>query len=299
MFVIKSIIDNLVNLHWVTNPEWWSAIGTVGVTAIAIGISFWSVHIGKENKKNDSLRYVFQLLDDNGHRNARRRIINLDGEDLDYRKEKILRLLGLNDDEIKRKEAICKESQEIVKADFDQIGTLLKNKEIPKDEFIKIYWHDVLKCWQVLDNDIKGLRETLNDDTYMENFQYLEKIAREYAKKKKKLDLEDIKKLIQKDITVYPNLNFDKPYVKEVRVESDEYLKENTVNNNTIYLVDEDNNKIPSSSLTIEYDPRNRYIDLKNITNPSGRKGYVYLSTCIKDKFDKPLKKPKRSDFTF
>ena len=95
MFVIKSIIDNLVNLHWVTNPEWWSAIGTVGVTAIAIGISFWSVHIGKENKKNDSLRYVFQLLDDNGHRNARRRIINLDGEDLDYRKEKILRLLGL------------------------------------------------------------------------------------------------------------------------------------------------------------------------------------------------------------
>jgi hypothetical protein len=146
--------------------------------------------------------------------------------------------LGLNDDEIKRKEAICKESQEIVKTDFDQIGTLLKNKEIPKGEFIKIYWHDVLKCWQVLDNDIKGLRETLNDDTYMENFQYLEKIAREYAKKKKKLDLEDIKKLIQKDITVYPTLNFDKPYVKEVRVESDEYLKENTVNNNTIYLVD-------------------------------------------------------------
>ena len=54
--------------------------------------------------------------------------------------------MGVEKDDLLRKEAILKESKEIVKADFDQIGSLLKNNEISKDEFIKIYWHEVLKC---------------------------------------------------------------------------------------------------------------------------------------------------------
>ncbi len=78
----------------------------------------YSIHSGQQNKKYEGLRYVYELLDDNGHRNARRRIINLYGEEKEHRKRRILRLMGLEEEEIQRKEAILKESREIVKAAF-------------------------------------------------------------------------------------------------------------------------------------------------------------------------------------
>jgi hypothetical protein len=156
--VFESILGNILNFKWITDPNWITAIGTIGSTLGAVAIAAYSFYLGRENEKNQGLRYVFQLLDDNGHRNARRIIVNLYGEEDEYRKEKILRLMGLKDEDIQRKEAILKESQEIVKADFDQIGSLIKNKEIPKNVFLKIYWYEVLKCWQVLDKDIKKFK---------------------------------------------------------------------------------------------------------------------------------------------
>ncbi len=67
---------------------------------------------------------------------------------------------------------IHKESAEIVKADFDQIGSLVENKAVHKDEFLKIYWLEVLKSWKVLFKDeIENIRAM--DRDYMRKFETL------------------------------------------------------------------------------------------------------------------------------
>ena len=296
---IEIILGNLLNFEWVTNPNWVSALGTIGATIGAVGIAAYSIRIGQQNKKNEGLRYVFELLDDNGHRNARRRIVNLHGEEEDeYRKEKILRLMGLSDEEIQRKEAILKESQEIVKADFDQIGSLIKNKEIPKKVFLKIYWHEVLKCWQVLHKEVKKIQNDLNDDKYMENFKHLNDIATKYAKHKNKI--KDFTKLVSKDIRVYPLLTFDGyyPSTKEILIASDGDLDNETINHDTVYLVDQNNEKV-SSKIEINYNYDNKWIIIKINEKPNDKKCYVYLTTDIKDRYGISLNKSIKSNFTF
>jgi hypothetical protein len=293
----ESILSNILNFEWITDPNWITAIGTIGSTLGAVIIAAYSFYLGRENEKNQGLRYVFQLLDDNGHRNARRRIVNLYGEEDEYRKEKILKLMGVKDEDIKRKEAILKESQEIVKADFDQIGSLIKNKEIPKNLFIKIYWHEVLKCWQVLDKDIKKIQRDLNDEKYMENFKHLNDIATKYAKRKKKI--KDFNKLVHKDIRVYPLLtdNYN-PSTGEILIKSDEELDAETINRNTIYLVDDNNEKVPSK-IDVEYKHENKWIIIRINEKPNDKKCHVYLTTDIKDRYGVSLNKSIKSDFTF
>ena len=295
--LFEAVLSNILNFEWITDPNWITAIGTIGSTLGAVIIAAYSFYLGRENEKNQGLRYVFQLLDDNSHRNARRRIVNLYGEEDEYRKEKIFKLMGLSEDEIQRKEAILKESQEIVKADFDQIGSLIKNKEIPKNVFIKIYWHEVLKCWQVLDKDIKKIQNDLNDEKYMENFKHLNDIATKYAKHKKKIKI--FTQLVHKDIRVYPLLTDDYyPSTGEILVKSDEDLDIETVNHNTIYLVDDNNEKVPSK-IDIEYKHENKWIIIRINEKPNDKKCHVYLTMDIKDRYGISLNKSIKSDFTF
>jgi hypothetical protein len=293
-----SIFSNILNFEWITDPIWITAIGTIGSTLGAVIIAAYSFYIGRENEKNQGLRYVFQLLDDNGHRNARRRIVNLYGEEDEYQKEKILRLMGLSENAIRRKEAILKESQEIVKADFDQIGSLIKNKEIPKNVFIKIYWHEVLKCWQVLDKDIKKIQSDLNDEKYMENFKHLNNLATKYVKRKKKI--KDFTKLVHKDIRVYPLLTINEydSYTREILIESDEDLNTDTVNHNTIYLVDDNNEKVPSK-IEIDYKDENKWIIIRINEKPNDKKCYLYLTKDIRDRYGISLNKPIKSNLPF
>lgn len=295
---METILGNFLRFEWLTNPDWISAIGTIGATLGAVGIAAYSIRIGQQNKKYEGLRYVFELLDDNGHRNARRRIVNLYGEDIEYRKEKILRLMGLDEDGIKRKEAILKESKEIVKADFEQIGSLLKNNEIPKDEFIKIYWHEVLKCWQVLNKDIQEIRNSLKSESYMQNFEELNKLAIEYAKRKK--NVKDVTQLVHKDIIVYPQLNkYDyTTHPLQVSYRSDEILNSETLNNDTIYLIDENKHKITHSKLKIDYNVKLRLIIVSIIEKPKDKRCYLFFSTNIHDIYGIPLKEPQKTDHT-
>lgn len=278
-------------------PDWISAIGTLAATFAAVGIAVYTFRIGQHNKKNEGLRYVFELLDDNGHRNARRRIINLYDEKDEKRQEKILRLMGVKEEDIKRKEAILIESQEIVKADFDEIGSLLKNNEIPQDEFIKIYWRDILKCWQVLQENIKKIQKTI-DKNYMENFQKLKDIATEYAKHN--MEIKDFTHLVHKDIIVYPELKKSdyNPTLHEISYQSDEILNKETLNDDTIYLRDENDAQITDSRITIEYNDKLRLIIVTIIEKPSNKRCYLFLSTGIKDIYGNPLKEPLLTDHT-
>jgi len=270
-------------------PNWISAIGTIAATFSAVIIAAYTFRIGQHNKKNEVLRYVFELLDDNGHRNARRRIINLYREKDENRIKKILRLMGVKEEDLDRKESILIESQEIVKADFEEIGTLVKNNEIPKDEFIKIYWRDIIKCWQVLEEKIKIIQETV-DMSYMKNFEYLQEEATEYANNI--LNIQDISQLIKKDIIVYPKVEKKdyNPSLREISFLSDEHLDRETLNDDTIYLRDENEVKIIDSQINIAYNDKLKLIIIKILEKPQAKRCYIFLSKGIKDIYGNPLK---------
>jgi hypothetical protein len=133
-----------INQPWWTSPDWLTAIGTVGTVIIASIVAIASYNTTRKSEQSRALTDVFRLLDDNAHRNARRRIVNLYGEKDERRIKKILAIMGLKKDDIGREDAIYRESKEIVKADFNEIGSLLENKLILRNEFLKIYWLDLL-----------------------------------------------------------------------------------------------------------------------------------------------------------
>ena len=294
----KSPINpTLTDEPWYRSPEWVTAIGTIGSTMGAVGIAAYSFKVGRGNEKKQGLRYVFQLLDDNAHRNARRRIVNLYNETIDKRRERILRLMGVRPEDILRKDALMKESEEIVKADFDQIGALITNKEIPEMDFIVIYWHEILRCWLVLENDIKNIRTSLNDNEYMKNFEKLKLIAEKYSKNK--INQDDFSNIIKKDIIVPPNgLNWDRqwdedetPRIPIFIGHFDVNLDTTTLIQNNIYITDEKGNKIDEIQAEIDYrTPKSITIKIKG-KKQDANKHYLFLSRNIKDINGIPLEK--------
>ena len=291
-------IESLSEWFSAIGPEWLSAIGTVAATVAAVGIAAYTFHIGQHNKKYEGLRYVFELLDDNGHRNARRRIINLYRENEEDRIIKILRLMGVKQEDIDRKETIIIESEEIVKADFEEVGSLLINGEIPHDDFIKIYWRDIYKCWEVLENKIKEIQEK-TDTSYMKNFEYLKREAIKYATKN--LNVQDFRQLVKKDINVHPELkekDYD-PNSRQISFQSDEQLNDDTLNPNNIYLMDENGNQISEPQVDIKYNNSFRLVIVEIPPTPPDKKCYLFFSKNIKDIHGNSLKKDIQTDRTF
>ena len=88
--------------------------------------------------------------------------------------------MGVKEEDLERMDAIQKESAEIVKADFDEIGSLIENKSVPGKEFLKRYWLEVLKSWTVLCDEIQKIRQI--DPNYMENFGKVKRRAEGYRK---------------------------------------------------------------------------------------------------------------------
>jgi hypothetical protein len=164
------------------NPtDWITAIGTIFSAIVALGIALFSFYLTRRNEQKHNLAYVFRLLNDNAHRNARRRIYNLYGEKDHRRQKKILRVMGVKNEDLERTDAIQQESSEIVKADFNEIGSLIENKSVPEKEFLKMYWLEVLKSWTVLCDEIQKIRQI--DLNYMENFTKLKCRAEIYRKR--------------------------------------------------------------------------------------------------------------------
>src|SRR5215467_13606817 len=97
-------------------PDWLTAFGTISSAIAAVGIAGYSFYLTRRNEEKHNLSYAFRLLNDNAHRNARRRIYNLSGE-CDHRmQKKILRVMGVKKEDLERIDAIHTESREIVKA---------------------------------------------------------------------------------------------------------------------------------------------------------------------------------------
>lgn len=185
---------------WWQNESVTEWITAVGVPA-AIGFSAYTIKRAKNSEKHQRLTHIFTMLDDNAHRNARRRIYNHYNEDAHERKQKVLLEMGSKKEDLDRVNAIHRESMEIVKADFNQIGYMVENDAILKNDFLKIYWYEVLKSWYVLYwPDINKTRSDLKDDNYMYGFERLKDLALNY-RIKNNLEFGPIK-----DVIIYPSV---------------------------------------------------------------------------------------------
>ena len=70
-----------------------------------------------------------------------------------------------------------KNDVELVKADFDQVGALVKNKLIDKCTILDTYGLTIVDCWRHLEEHIKSLAK--DNPKYMSNFK---SIAEEASK---------------------------------------------------------------------------------------------------------------------
>lgn len=278
---------------WWAKPDWLTAIGTIGSVMVALGVAIYSSFMTRRIEQKNRLTDVFRLLDDNAHRNARRRIVNLYGEKEDRRIKKILFLMGLKKDDIGREDAIYRESMEIVKADFNEIGSLLENKIILRDEFLKIYWLEVLKCWKVLyDDDIKPIREQLNYDGYMTSFESLKSFAESY----KGTSINRIQ--ITKDIVVYPDISSHEPadstIISNIRPQIfavfDEDMDEQTITKENMFVT-EDETKTRLDG-TVRWNPTLKTAIFESTKNLRNSKKYnVIISKKVRDRSGAHLKK--------
>lgn len=101
-----------------------------------------------QQNKFTALLQIFQLLDNNAHRNARRRIIDLYVDESNTDKWDTLKRMNVTKEEHINENFINSnylESREIVKADFNQIEALIKSGLSP-EEFLKSYWLEVLSA---------------------------------------------------------------------------------------------------------------------------------------------------------
>jgi hypothetical protein len=118
----------------------------------------------------DSLMEVFKILNEDDHRKARRTTYKVFKE---YES-------GILD-------AFSKKGVEgeiaKVRADMDQMGTLVHHNLIPRKVFLEAYWNTILVCWKALENNIEQERIRRQYPTYMKYFQELKDQARRYWKK--------------------------------------------------------------------------------------------------------------------
>ncbi len=107
---------------------------------------------------------VFKLLNDERHRNARREVF----------RQKVLNT---------SKEALPADYEDnaaMVRADFDQIGALVKSGVVPKELFMQSYADTTLRVWMALKDNLMEEREKRNQPAFEELFEWLYEEAQKW-----------------------------------------------------------------------------------------------------------------------
>jgi hypothetical protein len=125
-------------------------------SAIAAYLSF---RLNRSGYMFNALAKIFEVLNDNAHRNARIRLYVAAKNYYEFRKtndptqleecRRRLKQLGAN----KEPEIIIPESANIVLSDFEYLGALVKNGLIGEQEIIKKYWNTIISSYEVLIED--------------------------------------------------------------------------------------------------------------------------------------------------
>jgi hypothetical protein len=135
------------------NPTYlYLQIITITVAA-ASAIAAWATrHYARKGFHFNALIKAFELLNDNAHRNARIRLYRVAGVENPAERRGYLMDLGVREDALR---TIIAESQNIVLADMDQLGALVKDGLVPEQEFLDVYWNTIISCYEVLQAEEK------------------------------------------------------------------------------------------------------------------------------------------------
>jgi hypothetical protein len=120
--------------------------------------------------KRDGLMQAFRILSGSDQRNERSRVLELYD---DFRLN--------NDVNVYEAAEEDKRISEKVRADFDTIGTLLKNEALPPQEYLEAFWNITLRCFISLKPLIDHRREERDYANYSMHFQELAKAASDYG----------------------------------------------------------------------------------------------------------------------
>ena len=152
------------------------------IAIAAVAVSAITYRYQRKQYRFSALAEVFKLLNDEKHRVARRVVYNF------YKGREgcvgSLSLLDLGFPEGTPTNHIIKEYQAIVRNDFNQIGSLIKNKLLPEKAFMDTYWYAILRCWMALEAEIRKERDTRGHPSYMKNFEDLYNRSDRYRCKK-------------------------------------------------------------------------------------------------------------------
>ena len=164
-----------------------SITATISVL-VAIGaiiISSYTVRSQKKQNQFNNLLKVFELLNKEDRRKARKEIyrayLNFQNK---YKNKKDKPDDLLNDRDVKDRESL-QHNIEIIRADFDQIGSMSENKLFSDNAYFASAWDPTLRCWECLELHIQKQRRIRKAPYYMTYFERLAKKAEKYRIKKK------------------------------------------------------------------------------------------------------------------
>ena len=118
----------------------------------------------KKQLKQNQLTQLINNFNDRSHREARKVIYDHSQEkQISNRSFQILEIdrTKFNEYEAEAKDALVEISKNIVRSDLNYAGTLVRYKMIDSNIFIDEYWWLILNCWNILENDIKELRNKM------------------------------------------------------------------------------------------------------------------------------------------
>src|SRR6266511_1943630 len=148
-------------------PNWvdMAALATAILVAV-VGIITYSFQ--KKHSQLTGLVQSFKLLNDEEHRDAREKVYELFEQYQENKDVKIFR----------------NKYAEMVRADLDQVGSLVRSGTIQKRGFYEAYGYNAFICWKSLRDHIMDERKRRNFNSYMENFEWLASEASKWWKKK-------------------------------------------------------------------------------------------------------------------
>ena len=137
-------------------PTWTDIVGVVAAL-VGTGIVTITFLYQRAQHQLNGLMEAFKLLNNQDHRAAREDVYNL------YKQYESNSDLSIFEHK----------SVEIVRADFDEIGSLVRSGSMQKKGLLEAYGYNAFVCWTSLELNILQERKRRGFEPYMKNFQWL------------------------------------------------------------------------------------------------------------------------------
>ena len=142
----------------------WVQVSSIVAPFIAGGVALMTYFFFKHQHQANGLFEAFKILNTEQHRNARTTVYRLYRTYLENRDLNIFFV-----DDVRR-----------VRADYDQMGTMIRARSINKKQFLRQYGASAYLCWKFLEDHIQHERELRNFLPFMTDFEWLVQQAIRY-----------------------------------------------------------------------------------------------------------------------